>query len=73
MKPHVLLSLIGVLLTISAPSPVYVTFSGITIHFPLPLIAAAAVTLACLLLTLAVVRVLHGALRPHPYLRTAPA
>jgi uncharacterized integral membrane protein len=59
MKPHVLLSVIGVLLAISAPSPVYVTVSGVTIHFPLPVIAAAAVALACLAATLAVVRVLH--------------
>lgn len=59
MKPHVLLSVIGVLLTISAPSPVYVSLAGVTIHFPLPLIAAAAVALACLAATLALVRVLH--------------
>lgn len=59
MKPHVLLSLIGVLLAVSAPSPVYVTFSGVTIHFPLPVIAAAAVGLACLAATLTLVRVLH--------------
>jgi uncharacterized integral membrane protein len=71
MKPHVLLSLIGVLLTITAPSPVYVTFSGVTVHFPLPVIAAAAVALACLAAALAVVRVLHGLTRPSPYLRTA--
>jgi len=71
MKPHVLLSLLGVLMAISAPSPVYVTFSGVTIHFPLPLIAAAAVALACLALALAAVRILHGLSRPCPYLRTA--
>lgn len=59
LSPHHLLSLIGVLLTISAPSPVYVTVSGMTVHFPLPVIAAAAVALACLAVTLAVVRVLH--------------
>ena len=59
MKPHVLLSLIGVLMAISAPSPVYVTVSGVTVHFPLPVIAAAAVALACLAVTLAAVRVLH--------------
>lgn len=71
MKPHVLLSLIGVLLTITAPSPVYVTFSGVTVHFPLPVIAAAAVALACLAAALVLVRILHGAMRPCPYLRTA--
>lgn len=59
MKPHVLLSLIGVLLAISAPSPVYVSAYGVTIHFPLPVIAAAAVALACLAATLTLVRVLH--------------
>lgn len=59
MKPHVMLSLIGVLLAVSSPSPVYVTFSGVTIHFPVLLIAAAAVALACLAATLILVRVLH--------------
>lgn len=69
MSPRALLSLIGVLLVISAPSPVYVSAYGVTVHFPPILIAAAAVALACLLLALAAVRILHGALRP--YARTA--
>ncbi len=64
MKPHVLLSLIGALVAISAPSPVYVSAYGVTVHFPPILIAAAAVALTCLLLALAAVRILHGALRP---------
>lgn len=71
MKPHVILSLIGVLLTITAPSPVYVTFSGVTIHFPLPVIAALAVALACLAVALALVLVLHGAMRPCARFQTA--
>ena len=59
MSPRALLSVIGVLLVISAPSPVYVSAYGVTVHFPPILIAAAAVALACLAATLAVVRVLH--------------
>ncbi len=69
MSPRALLSLIGVLVAISAPSPVYVSAYGVTVHFPPILIAAAAVALTCLLLALAAVRILHGALRP--YARTA--
>ncbi len=64
MSPRVLLSVIGVLAAISAPSPVYVSAYGVTVHFPPILIAAAAVALACLLLAVAAVRILHGALRP---------
>ncbi len=62
-------AVLGFILMVTSHSPVAFTVSGVTIHVPVPLIAAAAVALACLALTLAAVRMLHG-FRSCPHLRT---
>ena len=69
MSARAVSAVLGFILMAVSRSPVAVTVAGVTVHVPIPVIAAGAVALACLALTLAAVRVLHG-FRSCPHLRT---
>jgi hypothetical protein len=59
----------GFVLMVMSHSPVTVAVGGVTLHVPVPLIAAGAVFAACAVATVILVRVLHR-VASCPHLRT---